>query len=95
MTETTSVLDGLVKLVPLSLALLFWLHHFYLRYSLGRYEQMKEFKNWYDLPRLSATQNKEETLNKIIDSERTKVAFSLGITVMFSFISVFCIFYFN
>ncbi|MDR7345367.1 hypothetical protein J2X14_003814 [Pantoea alhagi] len=93
MTETTDVLDNLSKLVPLCLVILFWLHHFYIRYSLSRYEEMKKFKNWHDLPRESVIQNKEATLNSIIDSERKKVAYSLAITVIFSLCAVFCLFY--
>lgn len=82
-----------LRYVPLCLAGILWLHHFYIRHTLSGYEEMKALKQWHDLPRYSATQNKEATLNSLIGSERKKVAASLGITIMFSVIGVLWFFY--
>lgn len=53
---------------------------------------MKLLKRWNDLPRHSAMENKEETLNRIIVRKK-KSDLSFNLSVMFSVIAIFWLFY--
>lgn len=89
--EHISGTSALVKYLPGCLAILamsFWLIHFKIRKTLSRYEKMKELQQWNDLPRLSATQNKEETLDNMINAECDKISVSFNISLVISLIAV-------
>ncbi len=81
------------KFFPLLPAFLFWIYYFYSRHTCNRYETMKRLKQWHDLPRYSATESKEDTLNDIIKTENNRVIVSFRFAVMFSLMALFCLFY--
>lgn len=88
--ENISGIFAFVKYLPFCLAILaisFWLVHFKIRKTLSRYEKMKELQQWCDLPRLSATQNKEETLDDLINSECDKLSVSFNVSLIVSLIA--------
>lgn len=92
MTEVTETIHFL-KFVPLLPAFLFWLYYFYNRHTYNRYESIKNLKQWHDMPRYSATERKEDTLNDLIKSEKNRMIVSFRFSVMFSFMALFCVFY--
>ncbi|EEK4492300.1 hypothetical protein GNU93_20885 [Salmonella enterica] len=54
---------------------------------------MRELKRWYDLPRVSATENKEETLNNMIAAEQKRAALSFRTAIVFTAIAIFWLVY--
>ena len=92
MEDVTENFDVL-RYVPLFLALLVWANHFYVRSRYNKFDAMRRFKKWNDLPRSSAAENKEDTLNQLIKAEERRVDLSLKLSVMFSLIAVFWLFY--
>ena len=92
MNQATRTFDFLL-FVPLCLAVLFWLHHLYLRSVYKKFENMKRQQRWCDLPRRSATEDKEETLNAIIVSEQKRIDSSFKFSVMYSVIAAFWLLY--
>ena len=54
---------------------------------------MKHRKQWNDLPRSSAAENKEETLNLMTEAKKRQVDLAFRTSVMFSVIALFCVFY--
>ncbi len=88
-TETFNIL----RYVPLLIALFVWANHFYVRRRYKRFETMRRLNRDSDLQQFSAMENKEQTLNQIISAEERRVKFSLGLSLMFSFIAIFWLFY--
>lgn len=82
-----------LRYVPLFLAMFFWLYYFFARHTCSQYVDMKHRKQWNDLPRSSTTENKEETLNLIIEARNRQVQLGFRLSVMFSVIAVFWLFY--
>jgi hypothetical protein len=66
MEQPTDMFSMYLKFIPVILAVIFWIYCLSSKYSLSRMETMRQLKRWYDLPRASATENKEETLNNMI-----------------------------
>lgn len=93
MSEVTDNLDVIVRYCPLFFALLFWVHHFVLHHRLHAYEEKKLCKNWYDLPRQSATEDKEVTLKKIIEAESQRVTSSRKMAVFVSAVALSWLFF--
>jgi len=77
----------IVKYLVVCLAILFWLHHVYIRQTLIHYEKMKELKQWHNLPILLATQTNEETLDSMIDAECDKISTSHSLSIVVSLIA--------
>lgn len=92
MEEVTENFDFL-RYVPLFLALLVWANHFYVRSRYNKFDSMRRFRRRNDLLRSSAAENKQDTLNQIIKAEERRVDLSLKLSVMFSLIAVFWLFY--
>jgi len=92
MEDVTETFDVL-RYVPLLLALIVWASHFYVRTRYNKFDSMRRFRRWNDLPRSSAAENKQDTLNQIIKAEERRVDLSLKLSVMFSLIAVFWMFY--
>ncbi|WP_312042956.1 hypothetical protein [Erwinia sp.] len=91
-TETFGFLYFL-KYVPLLGAVLFWAIYMYTRRQYDSYARMKYRKLWNDLPRHSAAESKEETLNMMIAAKKRQIGVSFRSAVMFSAIAVFWFFY--
>ncbi len=79
--------------MPIFGAVLFWGYYIYARYKYHSYGEMKRMKLWNDLPRSSAAESKEETLNMIIEVKKRQKALCLRLAVMFSVIAVFWLYY--
>lgn len=83
----TSALVNYLPICLVILAILLWLLHFKIRKTLSRYEKIKELQQWCDLPRLSATQNKEETLDSMINAECDKLSITFNVSLIVSLIA--------
>lgn len=83
----------LIRYIPVFLAILLWACFLFSKLSLSKLETMRQLKRWYDLPRSSATENKEETLNKMISARERQAALSFKTSVIFSGIAIFWLFY--
>ncbi|WP_261643251.1 hypothetical protein [Erwinia mallotivora] len=81
------------KYVPMLCAILFWACYMYFQKKYHGYVVMKHQKLWSDLPRRSAMENKEETLNMFIAAKKRQMRLSFRMAVMFSAIAVFWLFY--
>jgi hypothetical protein len=81
------------KYVPMFCAILFWACYVYFQKKYHGYVGMKHLKLWNDLPRYSAAESKEETLNMMIAAKKRQVGLSFRMAVMFSAIAVFWLFY--
>lgn len=93
MDQAHNTFDTLIRLTPVVLALIIWLYFLFCKLSLSKLETMRQLKRWYDLPRFSATENKEETLNKMISARERQTALSFKTSVIFSGIAIFWLFY--
>lgn len=93
MDQTTNIFSMFLKFTPVILAVIFWIYSLSSQCSLNRLETMRQLKRWYDLPRSSATENKEETLNNMIAAEQRKTSLSFKTAIVFSVIALFWLVY--
>lgn len=82
-----------LRFVPMCVAIIFWLYYFFTLCIYNSYVDMKHRKQWNDLPRSSAAENKEETLNLMTEAKKRQVDLAFRTSVMFSVIALFCVFY--
>lgn len=92
MEQTYGTFD-ILKYVPMCAAIFFWAYHMYYRQKYHGYIGMKRQKRWNDLPRYSAAESKEETLNMMIAAKSRQMSLSFRMALMFSAIAVFWFFY--
>lgn len=93
MEQPTDMFSMYLKFIPVILAVIFWIYCLSSKYSLSRIETMRQLKRWYDLPRASATENKEETLNNMIAAEQKRAALSFRTAIVFTAIAIFWLVY--
>lgn len=93
MDQPTDMFSMYLRFIPAILAVIFWIYCLSCKYSLSRLETMRQLKRWYDLPRSSATENKEETLNNMIAAEQRRTTLSFKTAIVFSAIALFWIIY--
>lgn len=93
MEQPTDMFSMYLKFIPVILAVIFWIYCLSSKYSLSRMETMRQLKRWYDLPRTSATENKEETLNNMIAAEQRRTTLSFKTAIVFSAIAIFWLVY--
>ena len=93
MEQPTDMFSMYLKFIPVILAVIFWIYCLSSKYSLSRMETMRQLKRWYDLPRASATENKEETLNNMIEAEQKRAALSFRTAIVFTAIAIFWLVY--
>ena len=93
MEQPTDMFSMYLKFIPVILAVIFWIYCLSSKYSLSRMETMRQLKRWYDLPRASATENKEETLNNMIAAEQNRAALSFRTAIVFTAIAIFWLVY--
>ena len=93
MDQTIDVFNLFLRFAPVILAVIFWIYSLSSKCSLNRLETMRQLKRWYDLPRTSATENKEETLNNMIAAEQRRTSLSFKTAIVFSVIAIFWLVY--
>lgn len=84
---------NILRYVPMCAAIILWAYHGYFRQKYHGYVGMKRQKRWHDLPRCSAAESKEDTLNRMIAAKKRQMSVSFRMAVMFSAIAVFWLFY--
>lgn len=93
MEQPTDMFTMFLRFTPAILAVIFWIYCLSSKCSLNRMETMRELKRWYDLPRASATENKEETLNNMIAAEQKRAELSFRTAIVFTAIAIFWLVY--
>lgn len=93
MEQPTDMFTMFLRFTPAILAVIFWIYCLSSKCSLNRMETMRELKRWYDLPRASATEKKEETLNNMIAAEQKRSALSFRTAIVFTAIAIFWLVY--